>query len=203
MSDWPDSRTLGAVLYPGFDLLDLTGPLHAFGMLKNVFEQVLVGPEAGPVESAQGPAIMAEVGQEDAPKLDILLVPGGSGTRRQAQDEPFLRWLAMRAEDAELVLSVSSGAGLLAAAGVLDGRRATTGSRAAAWVHEQGPRVRWVNKARYVDDGDVVTAAGVASGIDMALHVITRLTAEDVGENVARSLEYVWPRDPKHDPFAS
>ena len=202
MSDWPEPRTLGAVLYPGFDLLDLAGPLHAFGMLKNVFEQVLVGAEAGPVESAQGPAITAEVGQEDAPKLDILLVPGGSGTRRQAQDEGFMRWLALRAEDAELVLSVSSGAGLLAAAGVLDGRKATTGTRAVSWVHEQGRRVKWVEKARYVDDGDVVTAAGVASGLDMALHVITRLTAEDVGANVARSLEYVWSRDAKADPFA-
>ena len=203
MSDWPEPRTLGAVLYPGFDLLDLAAPLHAFGMLKNVFEQVLVGPEAGPIESAQGPAITAEVGQEDAPKLDILLVPGGSGTRRQAQDEAFIRWLKLRAEDAELVLSVSSGAGLLAAAGALDGRRATTGTRAASWVHEQGRRVNWVGKARYVDDGKFVTAAGVASGLDMALHVITRLTAEDVGENVARSLEYVWSRDATADPFAS
>ncbi|MCP5068494.1 MAG: hypothetical protein GY946_18185 [bacterium] len=81
MSDWPDSRALGAVLCPGFDLLDLAGPLHAFGMLKNVFGQVLAGPEAGPVESAQGPAPFTGVGQDDAPKLDVLLVPGGSGTR--------------------------------------------------------------------------------------------------------------------------
>ncbi len=83
MVDWPAPRTLGVVLYPGFDLLDVTGPLHAFGMLKNVFEPVLVGPAAGPVASAQGPALVADTGSEQADPLDLLLMPGNPPSLRQ------------------------------------------------------------------------------------------------------------------------
>lgn len=203
MVDWPDTQTLGVVLYDRFDLLDATGPLHAFGMLKNVFEQRLLAPEAGPVESAQGPVLTAHAGFEDAGDLDLLLVPGGIGARERARDEAFLAWLSETAPTCSLVMSVSTGAALLARAGLLDGRRATTGTRALAWVSEQGPGVTWVPDARWVDDGAVVTAAGVAAGIDMALHVITRLCGADVGENVARSLEHDWCADAAHDPFAS
>lgn len=202
MVDWPEPRTLGVVLYPGFDLLDVTGPLHAFGMLKNVFEQVLVGPEPGPVESAQGPALVADTGYEQAEPLHLLLVPGGTGSRRQLTDDIFRAWLAHRASEAEIVMSVSAGAALLAHAGVLDGLEATASTRGFAFAREQGPRARWVREARWVDAGRVITAAGVAAGIDMALHVITRLTAPDVGQNVARSLEYEWQADARRDPFA-
>jgi len=201
MVDWPDPRTLGVVLYPGFDLLDVTGPLHAFGALKNVFEPVLLGPEAGPVESAQGPALVADEGYADAAQMQLLLVPGGTGSRRQLHDERFRAWLAHRAGEAEIVMSVSAGAALLARAGILDGIQATAGTRGLAFAAESGPRTRWIAKARWVDAGRVVTAAGPAAGLDMALHVITRLTAPDVGENVARSLEYEWNPDAGHDPF--
>ena len=203
MVDWPDTQTLGIVLYDRFDLLDAMGPLHAFGMLKNVFEQRLIASEAGSVESAQGPAVAADTGFEDAGDVDLLLVPGGIGARERARDEGFLAWLGEIGPRCKLLMSVSTGAALLARAGLLDGRRATTGTRALAWVSEQGPAVRWVPDARWVDDGSVVTAAGVAAGIDMALHVITRLCGPDVGENVARSLEYDWCADAAHDPFAS
>lgn len=202
MVDWPEPRTLGVVLYPGFDLLDVTGPLHAFGMLKNVYEQVLVGPAEGPVASAQGPALVADVGYEQAEKLHLLLVPGGTGVRKQLQDDIFRGWLAYRADEAELVMSVSGGAALLAKAGVLDGLEATCSTRGLEFASQQGPRVRWKPSARFVDAGKVITAAGVAAGLDMALHVITRMTAPDVGENVARSLEYEWNPDPANDAFA-
>lgn len=203
MVHWPDSQTLGVVLYERFDLLDITGPLHAFGMLKNVFEQRLVAQEAGPVESAQGPILTAEHGFKDCGPVDLLLVPGGSGARERIRDEAFLKWLSETGATCSVVMSVSTGAALLARAGLLQGRRATTGTRGMAWVAEQGGGVQWVPEARWLDDGPVVTAAGVAAGIDMALHVITRLCGSDVGENVARSLEHDWCADPQHDPFAA
>ena len=93
MVDWPDARTLGVVLYDRFDLLDAAGPLHAFGMLKNVFEAELLGPEAGPVESAQGPALVAETTFEKAGAFDLLMIPGGIGARELAHDDAFLAWL--------------------------------------------------------------------------------------------------------------
>ena len=202
MVDWPDTRTLSVVLYDRFDLLDVTGPLHAFGMLKNVFEPRLVADEPGPVRSAQGPSLVAEHPIEGETTADLLLVPGGSGAREMARNEDFLAWLAQVGPKAELVLSTSTGAALLARAGLLNGHRATTGTRALAWVSEQGPRAVWITKARWVDDGPVVTAAGVGAGIDMALHVITRLCGDDVGVNVARSLEHDWSPDDTRDPFA-
>jgi transcriptional regulator GlxA family with amidase domain len=201
MPDWPDPMTLGVVCYPKCGLLDVCGPLAAFGAVSNVFQAVLVGEAAGPVETAQGVRLEADAGYEDAPALDLVLVPGGPGARRRAEDEPFLRWLAERGRAARHVLSVGSGSALLARAGLLDGRRATAPARGMAWAREQGPRTRWVERARWVEDGPAVTAAGPAAGLDMALAVITRLTAPDVGENVARSLEHVWRRDPADDPF--
>lgn len=202
MVDWPDCRTVGVVLYPGFDLLDATGPLHAFGLLKNVFEPILVGPTEGPVASAQGPALHASFPYKDAPELEMLLVPGGAGSRKVVQDESLMRWLGERARSAQIVMSVSAGAGLLAATGVLDGHKATTSSRATEWVESQGPNVRWVRKARFVDDGAFLSSAGNAAGLDMALHLVTRLTAPDVGQNLARSLEHCWLKNPDTDPFA-
>ena len=202
MVDWPDQRTLGILLYPNFDLLDVCGPSHVFGMLKNVYYQELLGPEAGPVESAQGPALVADRAFADAEALDMLLVPGGIGVREQARNEELLQWLGERAPQAEIVMSVSTGAALLGLAGALEGHKATTGTRGLGWVSEQAPGVSWVAAARWVDDGNVVTAAGVGAGIDMALHVITRMTAPDVGDNVARSLEYEWHNEPERDPFA-
>jgi transcriptional regulator GlxA family with amidase domain len=192
--DWPDARTLGVVLFPRFGLLDVAGPLAAFGALKNMFEPLLVAAAPGPVESAQGPALLAVADFDSAPDLPLLLVPGGIGARQAATDEVFLAWLADRAARAELLLAVGTGSALLALTGRLEGRRATSAARGMDWARAQGPGVRWEVGPRWVDDGDVVTAAGPAAGLDMALHVITRLTAPDVGENVARSLEHVWSR---------
>lgn len=202
MSDWPDPRRLGVVLFPRFDLLDVTGPLHAFGMLKNVYDQELIGEALGPVESAQGPALHADHVREGLEPPEMLLVPGGNGVRKLVEDDAFIAWLSEVGQAAETVMSVGSGAALLARAGLLDGLPATTTARGFSWVSTQSPRVRWQKHGRFVDAGRVVTAAGVASGLDMALHVITRMNADDVGENVARSLEYVWQRDPTNDPFA-
>ena len=196
MVDWPDTMTLGVVLYPGFSLLDATAPLHPFCCLKNVFDVRLLGEVAGPIESAQGPALVADASWAESGPLDLALVPGGSGARRLARDPDRLRALGTVVDPAGIRLALSSGAGLLGALGLLRGVRATTVARALTWAREVAPHARWEEGAAYVDTGSVVTAAGPAQGIDMALHVITRLTAPDVGENIARSLGHDWIRTP-------
>jgi transcriptional regulator GlxA family with amidase domain len=195
-------RTLGVVLFPGFELLDVFGPLEAFGHVRKDFTAVLVAERPGPVASAQGPQAVAERGFGDCPHLDLLLVPGGIGTRTEVANRVLLDWLAARARRAEITTSVCTGAALLARAGVLDGRRATTNKRSFQWVVEQGPCVDWVPRARWVDDGAVVTSSGVSAGIDMALAVIARLVGPEVAERVAQGMEYRWARDPADDPFA-
>jgi transcriptional regulator GlxA family with amidase domain len=190
------------VLFKGFELLDVFGPLEAFGNLPDEFRVVTVAATAGPVASFQRTRAVADASFADAPPLDLLLVPGGLGTRREVDNPILLDWLRARAATAEIVTSVCTGAALLARAGLLDGRRATSNKRAFAWVAAQGPRVEWVPVARWVDDGKFVTSSGVSAGIDMALHVIARLLGEEVARTMAVRMEYTWHRDADDDPFA-
>lgn len=196
------AKTLGVVLYPGFELLDVFGPLEAFGNLPEAYRIVVVAEKAGPVASAQGPTVNAEAGFADAPALALLLVPGGIGTREAVDDRVLLDWLARRAADAEVVMSVCTGAAVLARAGLLDGRRATGNKAFFQWVASHGSRVEWVPRARWVEDGKFATSSGVSAGIDMALAVIARREGVEMAENLARMMEYDWHRDADWDPFA-
>jgi len=154
-------RTLGVVLYPGFELLDVFGPLEAFGNVPGEIVVKMVAAQAGPVVSAQGPRAIADHGFADAPQLDMLLVPGGIGTRDAIDDRSILDWLTARSRSAEIVMSVCTGSALLARAGLLDGQRATTNKAFFQWVADQGPKVEWVRQARWVDAGKFVTSSGV------------------------------------------
>ena len=195
-------RTLGIVLYPQFEMLDVCGPLEMFGNLKAQVKLVMVAQSAGPVASVQGPKLVADVGFTDCPELDLVLVPGGMGTMQQLANKPLLDWLQARAAKAEIVMSVCSGSAILAKAGLLDGRRATSNKQYFQLAVGQGPKVRWVKEARWVDDGDRVTSSGVSAGMDMALHVISRLYGEAVAQKLADGTEYQWHRDANVDPFA-
>ena len=196
-------KTVGVLLFPEFELLDVFGPLEAFGHAKDWFRVITVAERAGPVASAQGPRAMADHGFAECPAIDILLVPGGMGTRREVGNAALVDWIARQARGAETTTSVCTGAALLARAGVLDGRRATSNKRAFGWVAEQGPKVNWVRQARWVDDGNVVTSSGVSAGIDMALHLIGRIAGPAVRDDIAARMEYEWHSDAADDPFAA
>jgi transcriptional regulator GlxA family with amidase domain len=197
-------KTIGFVLFEGFELLDVFGPAEAYGIhdAGGAFRLVMVAQTAGKLTSAQGPAAVAEFGFADCPHLDLMLVPGGIGTRREVDNPAMISWLQTRAQEVELVTSVCTGAGLLARAGILDGRRATSNKRSLDWVMSQGPKVEWVQQARWVEDGKFATSSGVSAGIDMALAIIARICGKDVAEKVAISMEYEWHRDAGWDPFA-
>jgi len=194
-------RTVGALLFPEFELLDVFGPLEAFGVAREHFEVVCLGERAGAVASAQGPEAVASAAL-GARRVDLLLVPGGLGTRREVGNAALLAQIVAAAREVEVLMSVCTGAALLARAGLLDGKRATTNKRAFGWVKEQGPCVDWVAEARWVDAGTVVTSSGVSAGIDMALAVIARTAGRDVADDCARIMEYDWHRDAGWDPFA-
>jgi putative intracellular protease/amidase len=198
-----ETYRIGVVLFPGFELLDVFGPLEMFGVLRDEFDIVLIGPAVGPVASAQGPSVLAEVTYADASITDIVLVPGGIGTRRLVEDSTFLEWLNVWASPATLVASVCTGSGLLAAAGLLDGYRATSNKRAFEWASSQGALVTWVPEARWVEDRDRWTSSGVAAGIDMALALIAHLLGEDRATTLADRVEYEWHRDATWDPYAA
>ena len=198
------SRRVSVVLFDGFELLDVFGPLQMFGVLSpDCFEIVILGPHAGPVRSAQGPQAHADCAYEDAREPDIVFVPGGMGTRTLVKDGAFLTWLAGHADPAEFVMSVCTGSAVLAAAGLLDGYRATSNKRSFGWVSEQGIAVEWVSEARWVQDRNRWTSSGVAAGIDMALAFIDHLYGDDLGQKLADGTEYDRHADPTWDPFAA
>jgi len=202
MAQEETQRTLGVVLFPGFELLDVYGPLEAFGHLPEAFRIVQVAEHAGPIASAPGVRVVADAAMADAPKLDWLLIPGGIGTRREVDNPKLLEWLRARAETAERVAGVCTGASLLARAGLLDGRRATTNKAVFGWVKSQGPKVDWVPQARWVHDGRFSTSSGVSAGIDMTLDLIAKYVSADTSEALAKAMEYDWHRDSSWDPFA-
>lgn len=198
----PRPRIVGVLLFPGFELLDVYGPLEMFGVLPEHFRIVTLGERAGPVASAQGPQGVVERTLEDPGPIDVLLVPGGIGTRTLARNPAVLAFLRRLQPAVEYLASVCTGAGVLAASGVLDGRRATTNKMAFQWPQSVGPHVEWIPEARWVVDGNVVTSGGVAAGMDMALALIARMLGDSIAAEVARQTEYEWHRDADRDPFA-
>ena len=195
-------RRVGALFFDKFELLDSFGPLEMFGVLPELFELVTIAEKGPSVASTQGPRVVIERSFDDAGPVDVLLVPGGIGTRIEVENEALLDFLRRQAPGVEILASVCTGSGLLAKAGLLDGRRATSNKMAFAWAVAQGPRTTWVPEARWVEDGNVFTASGVAAGIDMALAVIARLVGPKIATRVANGTEYDWHRDASWDPFA-
>ena len=196
-------QTIGMLLFEDFEVLDLFGPVELFGMRPEAFELVMVAAMPGPVRSAQGPTVLADAGFDDERVFDVLLVPGGQGTRRAIDDDETIAWLRSRAATAAHVTSVCTGASLLARAGILDGRRATTNKMNFAWVESQGPSVDWVYEARWVEDGNVLTSSGVSAGMDMSLALIARILGQPAADDAALWAEYGWQQDSTQDPFAA
>ncbi len=200
LAEFPQ-RTLGALVFPGFQALDLWGPLEMLGDCAPAIRPVLVASGLGPIASAQGPRVVPDHVFDDAPRLDLLLVPGGDvGTSKS--DETTLGFIRERALDAEIVMSVCNGADLVAQTGLLDGRRATTNKSLFRDISFSHPGVQWVARARWVEDGKYSTSSGVSAGIDMALAVIAKLAGDRAADTIARYTEYDRHRDPDWDPFA-
>ena len=200
---------LGAILYPGFEMLDLFGPLEMFSMVpKEQLTIHMIAEQAGPVPAAlgmeiTGPKVIAEFSFIDAPPLDILLLPGGVGTVPELENNHMLEFLAERSKIAKITASVCSGSALLAKAGVLDGHRATSNKQLFALATNQSDKVTWVEAARWVDDGPVITSSGVSAGTDMGLAIIQRLWGDEMAHTVANFAEYSWHEDADKDPFVS
>jgi transcriptional regulator GlxA family with amidase domain len=195
-------RTLGAVLYPDFELLDFYGPLEMFGSTGHGLQIVTIAEQTGPIRSVQGPCTVADFDFTTAPMVDLLLLPGGIGTIEQLENAAMRAFLQRQAARAEVVMSVCSGSAILARAGLLDGRRATSNKLFFSLATSQSDKVDWVEQARWVEDGKFVTSSGVSAGTDMALGVIAQLYGRAHAEQVAVMTEYVWQADATHDPFS-
>ena len=197
----PKTRTLGAVLYEDFELLDLYGPLEMFGSIGAELRIVTVAEKTGPGASFQRPKTVAEFDFASAPTLDLILLPGGFGTLAQLENPKMLDFLRRRAAKAEVTMSVCSGSAILAKAGLLDGHRATSNKQFFDLARAQGAAVKWVEQARWVEDWPFATSSGVSAGTDMALAVIAKLYGKEIAQQIAESTEYEWQQDSTRDPF--
>lgn len=203
MSNTHPPLTLGAIFYDGFELLDVYGPLEMFGSIGPELRIVTIAQQAGAVTSTQGPQTLAQYGFADCPALDLILLPGGVGTLAELQNEAILEFLRQCSATAKVTMSVCSGSAILAKAGLLDGHRATSNKQFFSLATAQSSKVEWVEKARWVEDGKMVTSSGVSAGIDMALAVIARLYGRDRAEQIAAYTEYEWHQDASWDPFVT
>lgn len=195
-------RRVSVVLFDGFELLDVFGPVELLSTVPDRLAIDFLGPEASPIASSQGACVVATTSYRDAAPPDIVLVPGGRGTRPLAKDEAFLGWLREWAGGAALITSVCTGSGLLGAAGLLDGFRATSNKKAFAWASGQGTDVQWVAKARWVEDGNRWTSSGVAAGMDMTAALMASLFGRAVADEATTYVELEVHEDPSWDPFA-
>jgi len=188
------SLRIGGLIFPEIDQADFTGPFEVLSRLPDS-EFLVIGANLEPIRDAKGLILTPEITFDDTPTLDVLLVPGGPGVNVLMEDELTLNFLRHQAAGARLVLSVCTGALLLGAAGMLQGRRATT-----HWAsHHLLPLFGALpQSARVVVDGHLVTAAGVTSGIDAALQVAAILCGEQIAQEIQLAMEYA-----PAPPFAS
>ncbi|MBN7818514.1 DJ-1/PfpI family protein [Bowmanella yangjiangensis] len=186
---------IAVVLFDGFELLDVFGPLEMFGQLPD-WKIVMVADKPGPVASTQGPCAWAEESLETFVCCDVLMVPGGKGTRTLIDNPDFIRWLKRAALGTEYLISVCTGSALLAKAGLLDSKQATSNRLAFDWVTTQGPKTLWQSDQRWVQDDKVFTSAGVSAGMDMSLAFIAHLYGQEKAQKIADYCEYHWLADP-------
>lgn len=197
------THRVAVVLFDGFELLDVFGPVELLSRLPQEYPITYVAPDIGPVRSSQGAEVIATGRLDDAESADIALVPGGMGTRRLVDDPAFLDRLAARAGSVPLVSSVCTGSAVLAAAGLLEGYRATSNKRSFVWASGHGTDVTWVPQARWVEDRDRWTSSGVAAGMDMTAALIGHLSGAEVAAEAAAGIELEIHTDPTWDPFAA
>jgi transcriptional regulator GlxA family with amidase domain len=191
------TRHVGIVLFPVFEELEAIGPLEVFGALSDLdaeWRVVTVAESAGVVTGAHGLKVTADHSFEDCPPLDVVLVPGGFGTRQEMNNPRMLEFVRRAARTASYVTSVCTGALVLHKAGFLADRKATTHWGAIDLLRGMG-NVEVV-KERYVQDGNVITAAGVSAGIDMALYLVSLLKDAQMASNVQKMMEY-YPKPPE------
>ena len=200
---------LGAVLYPGFEMLDMFGPLEMFSLLgpdavkiTMVAESLEPVPAAMGVDLTSGPRVTVDASFDDAGDFDILLIPGGFGTMPQLENDAMISFLRKHSEAASQICSVCTGSLLLARAGLLDGRKATTNKQFFGLTEIESADIVWQPEARWVQDGKLFTSSGVSAGMDMALALIQHLLGPETAEAIAVSAEYSWHRDAAVDPFS-
>jgi transcriptional regulator GlxA family with amidase domain len=196
-------KRVGILVFPDVEVLDFCGPFEVFSATRldesrrreehSPFDVGLVAASIEPVKATGGLRVLPDYDLENCPQLDLLVVPGGWGTRSLVNDERVVRWIRGQAARVELTASVCTGSFLLAQAGLLERRRATTHWQSLDRMQQTFPTVTVVRDQHVVEEGSIFTSAGISAGIDLALRVVAKLHGEPVARATARYMEYPYP----------
>lgn len=198
MNGW----TVGILLFDDVDLMDFAGPAEVFSQAtfpdqtvdsldERPFQVKTISERGGFIHTRNGICLQSGYSFANAPQVDILVVPGGYGAREhEVHNEILIGWLREQAATSNLIASVCTGAFLLAAGGLLDGRPATTHFASYDRFEKTFKGVTLVRDVAFVDDGDVLTSGGVMSGVPLALHIVARMLGEEVAKDVAHGILY-------------
>jgi transcriptional regulator GlxA family with amidase domain len=200
-----DTRRVGILVFPDVEVLDFCGHFEVFSVTRldengrredtSPYDVILVAEKKETVVATGGLKVVPDYGLEDCPPLDMLVVPGGWGTRREMNNDRVIAWLRERAREVSTLTSVCTGSLLLGKAGLLDGKRATTHWRVLDEMRGWFPAVTVIDDLHVVEEGDLLTSAGISAGIDIALRVVARHHGEAVARARARHMEYPFPED--------
>lgn len=196
-------KKLGILIFDEVEVLDFSGPFEVFSVARlneesrrtdpSPFDVMLVAQFDRPVVASGGMKVLPDTTFEDCPPLDLLMVPGGLGTRWEMHNEKLLSFVRARAEQVELLASICTGALILASAGLLDGRTATTHWHSLQLLGELFPSIDVDCQARVVRDGNIMTSAGISAGIDMSLDILAAYFGDEVARFTASYMEYPYP----------
>jgi transcriptional regulator GlxA family with amidase domain len=198
------TKKVAIFMFDDVEVLDFAGPFEVFSVTSELnssdslsdsfpsglFAVFTVAEHSGAVNARNGLSINPDCTIADCPPPDILIIPGGKGTRKLIDNSAVIKWIKNCAPTAELVLSVCTGALLLAKAGLLEGLSATTHHKALELLRELAPNTTVVENQRFVDNGKIITSGGIAAGIDMSLYVVSKLLGKQKAEQTAKHMEY-------------
>ncbi|MGO9916050.1 MAG: DJ-1/PfpI family protein [Isosphaeraceae bacterium] len=198
-------RKVGILVFPEVEVLDFCGPFEVFSVARldedrrrqdpPPYDVLVIAEHPDVVVATGGLKVIPDHGLDDCPPLDVLVVPGGWGTRREMKNDRLIAWLKDTARQVTTLASVCTGSLLLGKAGLLDGKRATTHWRVLEEMRGLFPAVDVTDDQHVVEEGDLLTSAGISAGIDMALRVVSRYHGEAVARATARHMEYPFPED--------
>jgi transcriptional regulator GlxA family with amidase domain len=194
---------VGILIFDDVEILDVAGPFEVFAVTRlndeqrlqqsSPFKVYLISETNKQITAIGGLRLTPDVTISECPELDLLVVPGGWGTRKESKNKILVKWIGNQFTNNRLIASVCTGSSLLGKAGLLDGRDATTHWRAFDFLQESAPKARILKNVRFTLTEPIFTSAGVSAGIDLALRIVSHVFGTEVGQATAREMEYPYP----------
>ena len=194
---------VGILIFDDVEILDVAGPFEVFSVTRlndeqrlqqsSPFKVYLIAEKNKQIIAIGGLRLTPDVTISECPEFDLLIIPGGWGTRKESKNRILIKWISNQFTKDRLIASVCTGSSLLGKAGLLDGRDATTHWRAFDFLQESAPKTRILKNVRFTLTEPIFTSAGVSAGIDLALRIVSHFFGTEVGQTTARQMEYPYP----------